>query len=222
MLRPSIITVLLFVITFHANVDGEEVLDAKPSLFRIEGKVFSPAELPQSLAKGPFAMESVRILVNGGEFVTFPRLDGSFELGGLPWGSYLVEVFASNYVYEQVKVDITSKGKIRARRITWIQPGQVIQVPYPVKLKPKMPYKFFQEREQWRITDFLFSPMVLMMVLPLILIMFLPKMMNDPEARKEMEQLQMPKYDMPEMSEWLTRSLGGGKTPSTSVSKKKK
>lgn len=67
-----------------------------------------------------------------------------------------------------------------------------------------------------------------MMFLPLILIFILPKMMNDPETRKvrliqqqpfekimlifvkkEMENIQLPKYEMPEMSEVLTNFFGG-------------
>lgn len=47
-----------------------------------------------------------------------------------------------------------------------------------------------------------------MMFLPLVLIFILPKMMNDPETRKEMENIQMPKYEMPEMSQVLTNLFG--------------
>ena len=36
----------------------------------------------------------------------------------------------------------------------------------------------------------LMNPMVIMMILPLLLITVLPKMMNDPETKKEMEQMQ--------------------------------
>lgn len=36
----------------------------------------------------------------------------------------------------------------------------------------------------------LMNPMVIMMVLPLLLITVLPKMMNDPETKREMEQMQ--------------------------------
>ena len=32
--------------------------------------------------------------------------------------------------------------------------------------------------------------------------------MNDPETRKEMENIQMPKYEMPEMSQVLTNLFG--------------
>jgi hypothetical protein len=51
-------------------------------------------------------------------------------------------------------------------------------------------YRYFQQREEWKVTDMLMNPMVLMMLLPLLLITVLPKMMNDPETKREMEQMQ--------------------------------
>jgi ER membrane protein complex subunit 7 len=100
----------------------------------------------------------------------------------------------------------------------------VLHVPYPLKLKALTTYRYFQQREQWKITDFLFSPMVLMMILPLILLVLLPKIMSDPETKKEMENLQLPRLgggDMPDMSEMISKFLGGGTPapkPSTSSS----
>lgn len=59
-----------------------------------------------------------------------------------------------------------------------------------------------------------------MMILPLILIMILPKIMNDPETRKEMEQLNsLTSYNMPEMSEMITSFLSGGEKPKTKAIK---
>lgn len=73
----------------------------------------------------------------------------------------MVEVVNPNYVYEPVRVEINSKGKFRARKVNLIQTSQVIQVPYPLKMRPLAPFRYFQVREQWRMTDFLFNPMVL-------------------------------------------------------------
>lgn len=55
--------------------------------------------------------------------------------------------------------------------------------------------------------------MVLMMILPLLLLLILPKMINDPETKKDLENMQFPKMnsDMPEISEMFT-SLFTGKT----------
>lgn len=42
-----------------------------------------------------------------------PRTDGSFAVNDVPSGSYVVEVISPNYRFEPVRVDITSKGKMR-------------------------------------------------------------------------------------------------------------
>jgi hypothetical protein len=124
-------------------------------------------------------------------------------------------VINPDYFYEPIRVEINSKGKIRARKVNHIQPSQVIQLPYPLKIKALTNYRYFQTREQWKVTDFLFSPMVLMMVLPLVLLVLLPKILNDPEAKKEMENLQLPKMGegLPDVSEMLSKFLGGGGQP---------
>lgn len=55
--------------------------------------------------------------------------------------------------------------------------------------------------------------MILMMVLPLILLFILPRMMNDPETKKEMENMNLSKIssEMPEISEMITSYFTGGK-----------
>jgi hypothetical protein len=55
---------------------------------------------------------------------------------------------------------------------------QVTQMPYPLKIKPQGKYKYFQQREEWKVTDILMNPMVMMMLLPLLLVTVLPKMMQ--------------------------------------------
>lgn len=82
-------------------------------------------------------------------------------------------------------------------------------------------------REQWRITDFLFNPMVLTMILPLLIIMVLPKMMNaaDPDTQREV-QSQMnalnAKQSLPDLSEFFTSLFSDGKKPTKSKSSSKK
>jgi Protein of unknown function (DUF2012). len=88
------------------------------------------------------------------------REDGTFTINNVPSGSYVVEVVNPDYAYEPVRVEINSKGKYRARKVNYIQTSQVVQVPYPLKMKPLKRVRYFQVREQWRVTDFLFSPMV--------------------------------------------------------------
>lgn len=184
--------------------------------YTIEGRIY-PLDVPFVQRNW---QTNVKIHVNGGEYLGFVKESGAFTIHNIPSGSYVLEVLNSEYTYEPVRVEINSKGKFRARKVNHIQTSQVIQVPYPLKLKPLGRTKYFQLREQWRITDFLFNPMVLMMVLPLLLIMVLPKMMNDPETKKEMEQLgSLTKFDMPEVSDMVTNFFAG--SPQTAQQNKK-
>lgn len=176
--------------------------------FLVEGKVSIPFTADQEW------VPATRVVLDGGQYLGFLRSDGSFAVS-VPSGSYTIDVSHPVYVFDSVRVDITSKGKIRARRLNNVQPSLVLTVNYPLKVKAKGRASYFQQREQWRIADFLFSPMILTMFLPFVLLMILPKLINtqDPETQKEMQQtmgILNPKQSLPELSEVFTKLFGGG------------
>jgi len=190
-------------------------------LHTIEGKVKLPSPKPADWHW------NTRVLVDGGRRgEAFLREDGSFSVVA-PAGSYLIEAVNPDYRFEPFRVDITAKGKIRARMVNNLQPAQVTLRPYPLRFEPKEKMRYFQKREEWKITDLLMNPMIMMMVLPLLLITVLPKMMGDPETQKEMQEMQKSmtstQNQMPEVSEVFANFFGGGaaSTPAQDKSKKK-
>lgn len=210
---------LFIVLTLYYSVFADPIASAEDesdsSLYIIEGRVFPLSDFQNTQSNWP---ANTRIHVNGGEYVGFVRKDGTFVVHNIPSGSYIVEVLNPEYSFEPVRVEINSKGKYRARKVNHIQTSQIVQVPYPLKIKALGKTRYFQQREQWRITDLLFNPMIMMTVLPLLLFMVLPKLLNDPETKKEMEQLQnLTKFEMPEMSEIVSNLLGNNpqQPPST-------
>jgi len=199
-----------FVTASHAASEDDE--ESTPKLYTISGRVHPPST-HNSVPADPDWFWRTKVVVDGGKKSGFLREDGTFGVSGLPTGSYVVEVVNADYYYEPVRIDINSKGKMRARKVNNVQPTQVTQVPYPLKMKTMGRYSYFHKREEWKITDMLMNPMILMMVLPLLLITVLPKMMNDPETKKEMEQMQANmnmQNQMPEMSEIMANFFGGG------------
>ncbi|ESO07944.1 hypothetical protein HELRODRAFT_134860, partial [Helobdella robusta] len=173
-------------------------------LFKLEGKVINQYTTDENW------VQQARVLVDGGAYIGIIKADGSFAVNGLPSGSYVVEVVHPLFAFDSVRVEITSKAKVRARILDNIQPFQIKNVvSNPLRLRCKGRYQYFQQREQWRISDFLFNPMVLMMFLPLLMMFLLPKLMNsqDPEIQKEMQQSMNwmnPKSNLPELSELMT------------------
>ena len=62
---------------------------------------------------------------------------------GLPSGSYLVEVANPTYTYEPARVEVTSKGKTRARKVNNVQPTAIAHLAYPLKFKTLGKTKYF-------------------------------------------------------------------------------
>ncbi|KAG7508088.1 ER membrane protein complex subunit 7 [Solea senegalensis] len=196
-----------------AGVQGQ----ANGDRFKIEGRAIVPGVKPQDW------VSMARVTVEGEEYVGFLRTDGSFAVNDVPSGSYVVEIISPGYRFEPVRVDITSKGKMRARLVNYIKTSEVIRQQYPLQIKASGPHSYFMKRETWGWTDFLMNPMVMMMVLPLLIIVLLPKVVNtnDPEMRKEMEQsmnMLNPNPELPDVSELMTKLFSGGSKSSSKAS----
>ena len=138
-------------------------------------------------------------------------------------GSYIVEVVNPNYIIAPLRVEISSKatGRIRARKVDFVQPNEVMLVKYPIVFRATERTKFYEKRETWHITDVFYSPMVPMLILPVFFMLVLPKIkdLQDPETKKELEDASkmMSNPQMPDMSDMLTSLLGGTKKPKKSV-----
>lgn len=177
--------------------------------FKIEGQVTVPDKA---------SLSDIRILIDDGLYRAFLRRDGSFTVHNVPTGSYVVDVISSSYAFVPVRVDVSSRGNVRARELNRLKPSAVSTLNYPLTLKPHAMTKYFQTREQFSILDMLKSPMVLLTVLPMLILLVLPKMMNtnDPELKKEMEEsmkmFSPNQNQLPDMSDMMTK-LFGGNTP---------
>ncbi|XP_041927621.1 ER membrane protein complex subunit 7-like isoform X4 [Alosa alosa] len=186
-------------------------LQTNGDTFKIDGRAIVPGVRLQDW------ISTARVIVEGEEHVGFFRIDGSFTVNDVPPGSYVVQVISPSYRFEPVRVDITTKGKMRARLVNYIKPSEVVRFPYPLQMRSIGPHSYFVKRETWGWSDFLMNPMVMMMVLPLVIILLLPKVVNtnDPEMRREMEQsmnMLNPNHELPDVSEFMTK-LFSSKTP---------
>lgn len=199
---------LLLMAAGCARLDQAELTT---QFYKIEGKV----SVNVNKFKSVEWMADTSVLVDGGDYKGFLRADGTFTVSRVPPGSYLVEIASPNYLFEPYRVDITKGGKIRARRVNFLQASDVQVVAYPLRFTANQQALFFEIREQWKVTDILYNPMILMMILPILFMFVLPKMMSlaDPEAQKEM-QSQMTslntKQKLPDVSEMMSNWFGGG------------
>lgn len=213
--KNNLLKIIFTLITLFAYVNCEEqitidstAISTQHELFTIVGKV--------NIRMDELDLENTRIIVDDGQYVGFLRSDGTFTIPGLASGSYVLEISSSRNVYEPVRIDINTKGKIRSRRVNLLQPSDITLLNYPLKLESKGYPNYFFKREQFRILDLLMSPMVLMMIVPLLLVLVLPKLVNqDPELQRELAAttniLQPNTQNMPNLSEMMVNFFEGGK-----------
>ncbi|KRX15972.1 ER membrane protein complex subunit 7, partial [Trichinella nelsoni] len=200
----------------NAAGSGYSSENGLPLCYKIEGRVYPNWKLKESVIDW---RTSTRILVN------FGQSDGTFVVHCVPSGSYVVEVANADVIFEPYRVEINARGKIRARKLNYVQPAIIYAVPYPLKFAANSTVRYFRPREQWRIADFLLNPMVLMMLMSLFIIVVFPKLnsVTDPEIQREMQQtMSMPSYDLPELSELMANWVVGKKKASRSKNLKLK
>jgi len=195
---------LAFILSFNEVFCDENINQTE---FTIEGIV----SIQRDLVIRPNWQADTRIIIDYGRYIGLIRGDGSFVVDGVPSGSYILEVNCIGYVFESVRVDITSKGKIRARRLNLLQPNAVMTIPYPLHLQSRKPAKYFRVREEWRMTEVLMNPMVIMLLVAFFLMVVTPKLTaQDPQMQKELANMQLPKMEMPEISDYMAKLFGGG------------
>ncbi|VDM32636.1 unnamed protein product [Hydatigera taeniaeformis] len=175
----------------------------------IEGTIVAPID-----ASPNWAVET-KVRVDGNRYLGFIKPDGSFIISDVAPGSYLVEFTNPTFLFQPVRVDINSKGKIRARSVNVLRTTAVKAITHPLRITTVGKAMYFQPREQLRTLDLLLNPTVLCMVIPLLFVMLIPKLMdtNDPEF-KEMQKNSIfggRSAETPDISDYLSSmSLFGG------------
>lgn len=205
----SIVSILLCLSVIHASQDSVSISSSNESVgsFKIEGKIIVPP--------GDNALENTRILIDEGLYIGIPQVDGTFVVSGVPSGSYIVSVVSPLHVFEPVRVDINAKGKIRARKVNFIQPGEVVTMKYPLNFQTHGVPNYFQKREVYRYTDVIMNPMFLTLLVPLALLLILPKIASqDPEMQRDLQQASsflQPNMNTPDIGDMFANIFGGPK-----------
>ncbi|KAJ0989510.1 hypothetical protein J5N97_007866 [Dioscorea zingiberensis] len=142
----------------------------------------------------PAKLSNAKVILNGGQKVTFVRADGYFSIHNVPAGTHLIEVAAIGYFFSPVRVDISARnpGKVQAALT------ENRRVLHELVLEPLKEEQYYEIREPFSIMSLVKSPMGLMLVFMLIMLFVMPKMMEnmDPEemrrAQEEMRSQGMP------------------------------
>jgi len=148
----------------------------------------------------PAKLSNTKIILNGGQRVSFPRADGYFSFHDVPAGTHLIEVAAMGYFFSPVRVDISARnpGKVQAALT------ENRRVLLELVLEPLREEHYYEIREPFSVMSLLKSPMGLMTGFMLVVVFLMPKLMEnmDPEEMKRAQE-EMRNQGVPSLSSLL-------------------
>lgn len=163
-----------------------------PALSHVDGLTCEGTLVIPGLEK---KVSNIRVVLNGGEYTSLSRQDGSFAFYNVDTGIYLLEVMSVEFAFPQMKVKVDKDkdgGTINV--VEYKYPGaNRTPATHPIRLVALTPLKYFQDPPRFSILGFIMgNPMILLMGLSGGLMFLFPKMLQnmDPEAMKQFEEAQ--------------------------------
>nr|AAD23660.1 unknown protein [Arabidopsis thaliana] len=169
---------IFFASTFPCSSGSEDS-------YTITGRV----KIPPSNVIGHIAkFSNVKVILNGGQKITFLRPDGYFTFHEVPAGTHLIEVSAMGYFFSPVRVDVSARhrGKVQAT-LTETRRSLTELI-----------------REPFNIMSIVKSPMGLMVGFMVVVVFLMPKLMEniDPEEMKQAQE-EMRRQGVPSLTSLL-------------------
>lgn len=153
--------------------------------YTINGRV----KIPNIGMKGfglPGKLSKAKVILNGGQRVSFLRPDGYFSFHDVPAGTHLIEVDAIGYFFSPVRVDVSARnpGKVQA---ALTENRRVLS---ELVLEPFREEQYYEIREPFSIMSLVKSPMGLMMGFMVVVMFLMPKLVEnmDPEEMKRAQE----------------------------------
>ena len=142
-------------------------------------------------------LNSTKIVLNSGEFITYSRSDGTFSFYGVPSGIHVLDVHSHIYHFGQVKIQLLEEQLDAPKCIEYAYPGAPkVAIPHPLVMTAHARYEYFEPSGGFNPMMLLKNPMFLMMIVGVGMMTLMPMMMEnlEPEERERMQkQMEMQK-----------------------------
>uniref|UniRef100_A0A1J3GJC8 ER membrane protein complex subunit 7-like protein n=1 Tax=Noccaea caerulescens TaxID=107243 RepID=A0A1J3GJC8_NOCCA len=165
--------------------------------YTITGRVRIP---PSNVIGHTAKLSNVKVILNGGQNVTFLRPDGYFTFHKVTAGTHLIQVSAMGYFFSPVRVDVSARhrGKVQA---TLTETRRSLT---ELVLEPLREERYYEIREPFSVISIVKSPMGLMVGFMVVVVFLMPKLMEniDPEEMKQAQE-EMRRQGVPSLSSLL-------------------
>ncbi|KAI0988489.1 hypothetical protein GJ496_007445 [Pomphorhynchus laevis] len=192
--QKNMILILLYLLSLspvNANLKASVNLSDIPVL-DLDGYFVLPAKQTDEEA---FLLRETWITIDdeaGDNFsnIVYIRSNGHFTIPNYmlaPCGSsHVIRFNNPTYKIPAVRLDISTKGgRIRCRYFNAIAPSNDVSSviadcpPLVMDFALFKPFNYFEQKQAYNVKDVIFSPMFLMMVIPIIILIILPKLSLD-------------------------------------------
>ncbi|KAF8110898.1 hypothetical protein N665_0078s0088 [Sinapis alba] len=196
----SLIALLVFQISLFFFASTLPISSGTEDSYTITGRV----RIPASTAIGHAAkFSNIKVVLNGGQHITFLRPDGYFTFHKVTAGTHLIEVYALGYFFSPVRVDVSARhhGKVQA---TLTETRRSLT---ELVLEPLRADQYYEMREPFNVMAILKSPMGLMVGFMVVVVFLMPKLMEniDPEEMKRTQE-ELRNQGVPSLSSLLPAS----------------
>lgn len=166
--------------------------------FAINGLV----KIPNTGTRGyglPAKTSNIKVILDGGQMITFLRPDGYFSFHNVSAGTHLIEVAATGYLFSPVRVDISARnpGKVQAA-LTETRRGLS-----ELALEPLREEEYYEKREPFSVMSIVKSPMGLMVGFMVIVVFLMPKLMDPEEIKRAQEEMRSNGQGVPSLANFL-------------------
>jgi len=169
-------------------------LSAYSNALDLKGTVGWNQVCPDAKALG----QAKAILDDGSSHYGSITRDGSFVIPDVPEGTYIFNIVARNYLFDQYRIDVVDT--LSAPEVRPYLPGTPLSstanshvtISYPLRIHPRFKNEYFVPKQSFNVMGMLQNPMMMMMGAVGVMVVALPYMMKnlDPEQLKEVQESQ--------------------------------
>ena len=134
---------------------------------------------------------TTEVMLNGGEYRTLTKTDGTFTFHDVEPGVYLLDVLSVEHFFSQVKINLPRSASSPIQCLEYRYPGDAKRsISYPLRLVSPGRKQYFEQREAVGLHTLLKNPMLLMVGVTGLMVLVLPKLMEnmDPDEVKKMQE----------------------------------
>lgn len=172
----------------------------------IEGKIVIP--------DGSSAV-NYHIALNGDQYSTICRVDGTFTFHEIPSGVYLLDVLSINEIFPQMKLKVSAEnGSVTVVEFKYHGAKRVPAV-YPMVITAIAQVQHFQKRPPFNLVGMIMAnPMMLIMLFTGLIVIGMPQLLAN-MTPEELEEIKKQSAAQGDPMKQLSALMGGGAAKAT-------